>query len=412
MQKAPPKISIKDYSYDLPEHRIALAPLADRDASKMLCFRQGMIEDLHFHQLPEVLPAHSFIVLNETKVIHARLQFLRDTGALIEIFCLKPSEKYGDIAQALAQKGSVEWHCIVGNAKKWKNEAEILSLKISETNTFRAQKIEKTSDTFLVRFSWDDAAMSFAEALELAGSVPLPPYIKRALRASDEERYQTVFARLEGSVAAPTASLHLSKEILEKLKENQHHLAQICLHVGAGTFMPVKTDDVHLHQMHAEAIDISLDFLKNWLQSIRSTPRQNVVAVGTTACRSLESLYWIGVKILAGKAIAMGSEMLLQREAYELPQDYSTEEAITSLVDFLQKNNLKRIWGATSLIIVPGYQFRSIDVLITNFHQPQSTLLLLVAAFVGDSYKKIYQHAMDHDYRFLSYGDGSVLFRN
>lgn len=411
MLQVPPKISIKDYSYELPEHRIASEPLADRDASKMLCFRQEKIEDLYFNQLTQVIPEQSFIVLNETKVIHARLQFIRDTGALIEIFCLKAPEHYRDVSQALSQKGTVTWHCIIGNAKKWKKEGEILSRKISNTLTLRAEKIEQANDTFLIRFTWDDASLSFAEVLHQAGQVPLPPYIKRSVAQSDEQRYQAIFARLEGSVAAPTASLHLSLRTLEALETNGSQLAKICLHVGAGTFMPVKSDDVSQHRMHAESIDVSMDFLEKWLHQIQNKDAENVVAVGTTACRTLESLYWIGVKILVGKKIKFGADLLAQWEAFELPNHYTTEEAIDALIQEIRTRGEQKIWGATSLIIVPGYTFRSVDILITNFHQPQSTLLLLVAAFVGEDYKQIYQHALDHHYRFLSYGDGSVLFR-
>lgn len=405
-----PNINIKDFSYHLPDERIALAPLPNREASKMLVFKDGHIQDKQFQDFATVLPTHTFIVLNETKVIHARLHFTRATGAHIEIFCLKPAQQYKDITTALAQNGSVDWQCIIGNAKKWKKTDEVLTLQIEDNLCLYAQKIGIENDTALIRFSWSDSRLSFAEILHLAGSVPLPPYIKRELSPEDEQRYQTVFARVEGSVAAPTASLHLTRQHLDTLLSKGHQIDKICLHVGAGTFMPVKNDNIREHQMHEEAIEVSTEFIEHWINYLHESQQPHTLAVGTTACRTLESLYWIGVKLLSEGQCSWGGLLLHQWEAYTLPQNYSLSESLQAIVDYLKSENQTHLYGSTQLLIAPGYTFRAVDILVTNFHQPQSTLLLLVAAFVGDHYKLIYQHALDNDYRFLSYGDGSVLF--
>lgn len=407
-----PRISIKDYTYHLPDEKIALQPLQERSAAKLLVYKNRQITDHRFPDLPELLDRDSFIVVNETKVIHARLIFHKPSGAAIEIFCLQPDKRYKEIHEALSRYGEVYWQCIIGNRKKWKNTAEPVSLQIDDTHTLYATIDTEDEHTTIVHFKWENPRLSFAEILNRAGRVPLPPYIKRDLNPDDEVRYQTVFAREEGSVAAPTASLHFTEDLLQQIKENGHHIAKVCLHVGAGTFMPVKEDDLSLHQMHEEWIHVGVAFLESWLTYIQEAPERQTVAIGTTACRTLESLYWLGVKIKTGIKVDWDEIGLDQWECYTLTQDYTPEESITALMEYMAQNGLHSLGTKTRLLIMPGYSFKCVDVLVTNFHQPESTLLLLVAAFCGEDYKKIYRHALDHHYRFLSYGDGSVLFKN
>lgn len=412
MKSKIPNISIQDYSYNLPEEKIALQPLSVRSDAKMLVYQNQNIQDDKFCHLPKYFETPHFFVLNETKVIHARLLFTKASGATIEIFCLQAAPIYPDITTALAQKGAVQWICIIGNRKRWKDTQQALQLQLENGLTLEAKINKEDEKGTWIQFEWTDTEMSFAEVLQIAGKVPLPPYIKRALNKTDEERYQTVFAQLEGSVAAPTASLHLTQEVLNTLQLQGHTLAKTCLHVGAGTFMPVKDDNVSRHIMHEEWIKIDLTFLKQWRQFIRNQNPAKTVAVGTTACRTLESIYWIGVKILEGKNIDWKGTALHQWECYDLPQKYELEEVLQAWIDWLEPQQKTDIQTKTQLIILPGYAFKSVQVLVTNFHQPASTLLLLVAAFCGDNYKNIYQYALDHDYRFLSYGDGSVLFND
>lgn len=412
MKSRIPSISIQDYSYNLPEAKIALQPLSKRSDAKMLVYQNQEIIDDKFCHLPDYFKTPHFFVLNETKVIHARLLFKKASGAIIEIFCLQVAPIYPDISTALAQKGEVQWICIIGNRKRWKDTQQALQLHLENGLTLEAKIKTKDEKGTWIHFTWTDSEMSFAEVLQTVGKVPLPPYIKRALHKTDEERYQTVFAQLEGSVAAPTASLHLTQEVLNTLELNGNTLAKSCLHVGAGTFIPVKDEDVSRHIMHEEWIKIDLSFLKQWLQFLSTQNPAKTVAVGTTACRTLESIYWIGVKIIEGKPINWNGTALQQWECYDLPQNYKLKEAIEAWIDWLETQDKKEIQTKTQLIILPGYTFKSVQVLITNFHQPASTLLLLVAAFCGDTYKNIYQYALDHDYRFLSYGDGSVLFKD
>lgn len=405
----PKELSIKDFTYDLPDESIARYPLAERDQSKLLIYRNGQIAESIYAELAEQLPTNSLLVFNNTKVVEARLLFEKPNGGKIEIFCLEPHEQYGDITNAMLQKEKVLWKCLVGGAKKWKEGALISQIEKYDSSgiTLTAKKIEQHTDAYLVELSWDDADMSFAEMLHIAGVIPLPPYLNRAAEETDLERYQTIYAKHDGSVAAPTAGLHFTDSLFAKLTQKNIRQSFVTLHVGAGTFKPVKSATMQDHEMHAEFIDVSAEFIEQLLQQTGGA----VIAVGTTSLRTLESLYWLGVKTKLDPHISIEVLTITQWEPYELAQhDFSAEEALTALLVWLQQNHTERLVTKTQIIIAPGYTFRIIQGLITNFHQPQSTLLLLVAAITGDNWKKIYQYALDHQFRFLSYGDGSLLW--
>lgn len=400
----PKDLSIQDFTYHLPDEKIAKFPLSERDESKLLVYKNGKISVDAYKNLPQLLPGNTLLVFNNTKVVEARLLFKNSTGANIELFCLEPADNYADITTAMLQKQSVLWKCLVGNAKKWKDEflvKEILHTHFSFT--LQAKKIEKQNDYFLVEFSWNADEYSFAEVLHFAGQIPLPPYLNRHAEEKDKETYQTVYAKHDGSVAAPTAGLHFTEVLLNNLKEKNIRTSFVTLHVGAGTFKPVKSDTMETHEMHAEFIDVSVELIESLLNNTAG----KIVAVGTTSLRTIESLYWMGVKILNGNEAAE----LSQWEAYELPQHYSKEEALAALKNYLQQKNQARLLTKTQIIIAPGYELRIADGLITNFHQPKSTLLLLVAAVIGDDWKKVYDYALENDFRFLSYGDGSLLWK-
>jgi len=405
----PKELSIIDFTYELPDERIARYPLAERDQSKLLIYRNGQISETIYAELAAHIPANSLLVFNNTKVVEARLLFEKPNGGRIEIFCLEPHEQYGDITTAMLQKGKVWWKCLVGGAKKWKEGALISQIEKYDSSeiTLTARKIEQYADAYLIELSWDDADMSFAELLHAAGVIPLPPYLNRAAEESDQERYQTIYAKYDGSVAAPTAGLHFTNSLFAKLTKKNIRHSFVTLHVGAGTFKPVKSATMQDHEMHAEFIDVSAAFIEQLLQETAGP----VIAVGTTSLRTLESLYWLGVKTKLDPHISAEALTIKQWEPYELAQyNFSAAEALTALLDWLQQNQADRLITKTQIIIAPGYTFRIIKGLITNFHQPQSTLLLLVAAITGDNWKKIYQYALDHQFRFLSYGDGSLLW--
>ncbi|MBI2274092.1 MAG: S-adenosylmethionine:tRNA ribosyltransferase-isomerase [Bacteroidetes bacterium] len=405
----PKELSIIDFTYELPDERIARYPLAERDQSKLLIYRNGQISETIYAELAAHIPANSLLVFNNTKVVEARLLFEKPNGGRIEIFCLEPHEQYGDITTAMLQKGKVWWKCLVGGAKKWKEGALISQIEKYDSSeiTLTARKIEQYADAYLIELSWDDADMSFAELLHAAGVIPLPPYLNRAAEESDQERYQTIYAKYDGSVAAPTAGLHFTNSLFAKLTKKNIRHSFVTLHVGAGTFKPVKSATMQDHEMHAEFIDVSAAFIEQLLQETAGP----VIAVGTTSLRTLESLYWLGVKTKLDPHISAEALTITQWEPYELAQyNFSAAEALTALLDWLQQNQADRLITKTQIIIAPGYTFRIIKGLITNFHQPQSTLLLLVAAITGDNWKKIYQYALDHQFRFLSYGDGSLLW--
>lgn len=393
-------IRIEDYTYDLPDERIAKFPLAERDASKLLIYNEGKIGEKRFPETKEILQAGQTLVFNNTKVIHARIFFKKPTGATIEIFCLEPFLP-ADYAQNFAARNTCEWVCMVGNLKKWKGGAiECVFEHEGETCMLTAEKTEQQRGEVIVRFGWN-LNISFSEVLEGCGRIPIPPYLNRESEDSDKIRYQTVYSREEGSVAAPTAGLHFSKKLLAELIEKGVQIQELTLHVGAGTFRPVKADKIGGHDMHTEHIIVSRE-LVNRLQN----KNNDLIAVGTTSVRTLESLYWMGVKRLEGIGEFYSVE---QWEAYELPAHYSLRQSMAALADWFTATGEDHLKAQTTIIIVPGYRFRVIDALFTNFHQPQSTLLLLVAAAIGEDWKKMYAYALEHDFRFLSYGDSSFL---
>ena len=403
-----PEILMDEFDYVLPNTRIAEYPLPERDSSKLLCYKKGEISTSTFKNLAQLLPENSSLIFNNTRVIEARILFQKNTGGIIEVFCLEPDELFIDITDELKVQQCTRWKCYIGGASKWKH-GEILKkeLDINGSIVFlEARFICKNTDSFTIEFSWNPPIFHFADIMHAAGAIPLPPYIKRKPITSDSERYQTIFAESKGSVAAPTAALHFTKEVFDDLKKNNIAVEYVTLHVGAGTFKPVKTNSIEEHQMHAEHFHVSLSTLN------KLTGNKELVAVGTTSLRTLESLYWIGVKILQG-LYKNGEELNLEQwEAYELENKHiSYKESISAIINFLNQGNSETAFCRTSLLIVPGYKFYSAKGLITNFHQPRSTLLLLVAAFIGDDWKAVYDYALQNNFRFLSYGDSSLLWR-
>jgi S-adenosylmethionine:tRNA ribosyltransferase-isomerase len=383
--------------------------LAERDASKLLIYKEEKIEEGIYRNIADHIISNSLLVFNDTKVVEARLLFQKSTGGIIEIFCLEPHKQYPDITTAMMQHEKVQWHCLIGGASKWKH-GQVLEKKISYNSkdlVLNARYIEKTSDSFIVELSWNDLSLSFAEVLHLFGAIPLPPYIKREVENSDAERYQTVYAHYEGSVAAPTAGLHFTKTVFKKLKEKNIDKDFVTLHVGAGTFKPVKTEVMKDHEMHAEYFTIS----KSTIQNLVDHLDKNIIAVGTTSLRTLESLYWLGMK----KSMDNRPQTIeiTQWEVYDHKEKMiSAKEALENLINWMTLKDLDNLTAKTQIIIAPGYQFKIVNGLITNFHQPQSTLLLLVAALIGKNWKEIYDYALKNNFRFLSYGDGSLLWRN
>ena len=398
-----PEIHIEDYNYPLTDERIAKYPLAERDSSKLLRYREGKVDHFVFRDLPDLLPDNAIMVFNDTKVVPARLHFERETGAHIELFCLEPiAPNEYNLAFAASEKCS--WKCVIGNAKRWKNDVLRLcnpenSKEVAEIG-LEARLIERDGQTGTVEFSWKNGA-PFSAVLDICGAIPIPPYLNRDTEDIDYERYQTLYARIRGSVAAPTAGLHFTDNVLSRISDKGIDRETVCLHVGAGTFLPVKSSNVSEHVMHREPFVVSKDFLKRILSGIK------VVAVGTTSVRTLESLYYVGVSI-----IEKGEpEDVAQWAPYERSYNYSTEEAIKAIIDYLDKKGLEELKAGTRIIIVPGFKFRLVDILVTNFHQPESTLILLVSAFVGGDWRTIYDYALTNGFRFLSYGDSSLLFR-
>ncbi len=393
------------YTYDLPDEKIAKYPLPERDASKLLVFHNHIIEESIFRNVGSFLPDGAMLVFNNTKVIRARLAMHKSTGANIEVFCLEPTLP-SDVQQAFAVTDATEWKCIVGNSKKWKEGQITHSLNIDGNDiTLRAERLSSADNTSIVRFTWNNNNYSFADIIEHAGVTPIPPYLNRETEDIDNTRYQTVYSEHKGSVAAPTAGLHFTNNVLNEIKANGHDLVNLTLHVGAGTFKPIQTADVKDHVMHSEHIVVTKDSILAILNNAKSGKK--LIAVGTTSVRTLESLYWLGVKHLQNQNI----DTLAQWDAYNLPQDISLVDSFSSLVNYLNENDLEEIHSATQIMIVPGYSMRVVDGLITNFHQPHSTLLLLIAAVVGDDWHRIYDYALSHDFRFLSYGDSSLLMR-
>lgn len=398
-------IRIEDYDYPLPESRIAYYPAEQRDSSKLLIYntKDGGITDSVFHNLPDFLSENHWIVFNNSKVIHARLLVHNATGAAIEIFCLEPLKPTSDPAVAFTLSGSVTWKCMVGNARKWKHPIDIevpLDERVIHIRTERGEAVE---GTFEVTFTWDEAEVSFAEWIEAYGKVPLPPYIRRAAEDSDTERYQTVYAKHDGSVAAPTAGLHFTDDLLAKLVSKGVETEYVTLHVGAGTFKPVSSETIGGHFMHEEKIVITEDFIRKLLKN----RDKQLIAVGTTVTRTLESLFVVGAKLHLG----LDNPLLVEQwETYENPaiHEVTLDQSLTAILNFLEEQDTDMLRAATRLIILPTYKRHIVNGLITNFHQPKSTLLLLISNFLGDDWHRIYRHALDNGYRFLSYGDANL----
>lgn len=399
-----PEIRIVDYNYDLPDDRIAKYPLSSRDSSKLLVYKDGTPSEHTFRSISQVLPSGALMIFNDTKVVPARLHFQRSTGAHIEIFCLEPvmPEEYVSMFAAVDR---CRWKCIVGNVKRWKND--LLSLYNPHDDAdindmeLKAELIEREGETSVVEFTWNNGA-PFSRVLEVCGNIPIPPYLNRDTEEIDLDRYQTLYARFRGSVAAPTAGLHFTEAVLSDIRKHDIETDTVCLHVGAGTFLPVKSSLVSEHTMHREPFVVTLKLIEKLITS--SGKR---IAVGTTSVRTLESLYYVGVSCIEnGKPDDVSQWIPYSREF-----PYSTEEALSAIAGYMKANSLDELKVGTRIIIVPGFRFRVVDVLVTNFHQPQSTLLLLISAFVGGNWKTIYDFALANDFRFLSYGDSSVLFR-
>lgn len=405
----PKEISIIDFTFDLPDERIAKYPLSERDQSKLLIWKDQSISEDIYSNLADHLPVDSLLIFNNTKVVEARLLFEKPNGGKIEIFCLEPHQQYPDITTAMLQKGKVWWKCLVGGAKKWKEGSLILRIKRCDSAEMilTAVKIEQLNDSYIIELSWDNPELSFAEVLHMAGVIPLPPYLNRAAEEDDSKRYQTIYAKHDGSVAAPTAGLHFTDALFEKLKQKNIHHDFVTLHVGAGTFKPVKSATMNEHEMHSEFIDVTRAFIDNLLNHLD----QNIIPVGTTSLRTIESLYWLGAKLMQNPLLQPEELTVSQWDPYELDSTHITANAaLLAVSEWLEKNNMQRLITKTQIIIAPGYSFRIIKALITNFHQPQSTLLLLVSAITGNDWKKIYHYALENDFRFLSYGDGSLLW--
>ena len=408
MTADPKHIHIADYVYDLPDERIAKYPKPERDTSKLLLYRDGEVGEDVFYNLPDYLPEGALVVMNNTKVIRARLHFQKATGALIEVFCLEPHTP-ADYQISFATRGSVTWTCLIGNLKKWKEGVLERPVNVGgQTVMLRAERLGVCGTGHEVRFSWTDDSLTFSEVLEAIGALPIPPYLNRETEASDLQTYQTVYSKVKGSVAAPTAGLHFTSRVLEALAERGVELDEVTLHVGAGTFKPVKSTEIGGHEMHAEQIAVS----RHTIERLIAHGGQ-CVAVGTTSVRTLESLYYIGVAVHDNPSLSPDDLRVTQWQPYDyaaaVATPLTTLEALKSLLDYMQRGDLPVIHASTRIIIAPGYQFHIVKTLITNFHQPGSTLLLLVSAFVKGDWRRIYDYALSHDFRFLSYGDSSLL---
>ncbi|MDR1405920.1 MAG: S-adenosylmethionine:tRNA ribosyltransferase-isomerase [Prevotellaceae bacterium] len=392
-----PDIQLSDYTYPLPDERIARFPPAQRDRAKLLTCSAGVIGETVFTALPALLPRNSLLVFNETKVIPARLLFRKDTGAAIELFCLEPLLPAG-YETCFSAVAACEWRCIAGNSKRWKGGR---LYRPFGRHTLSAELLEKQADSVRVRFSWDGCS-PFAQVLEQCGVAPIPPYLKRSAVPEDATRYQTIYARHNGSVAAPTAGLHFTQAVLDDIARRGIASETLTLHVGAGTFRPVKSATIAGHVMHREPFVVSRKALQGILEYLG-----NIVAVGTTAARTMESLYFLGQQCLRGQS----PQTVAQWEPYDTPCTAPPHEALQALLQYMEKNDMENLHASTRLLIAPPYPFRVVRGMVTNFHQPQSTLLLLIGAFIGDAWRSVYRYALEHDFRFLSYGDSSLLWR-
>jgi S-adenosylmethionine:tRNA ribosyltransferase-isomerase len=376
----------------------------------LLIYQNGNISEDIYRNIADHLPENSFLVFNDTKVIKARILFQKKTGAVIEIFCLEPHEKINDYAVVLSEKNSTRWKCMIGGAGKWKEKFLEKEIQIGGNKiVLKAQLVEKLKDAYVVELSWNPGDYSFAEIIDHAGETPLPPYIKRKAEESDAERYQSIYSHYEGSVAAPTAGLHFTKEIFSSLKKKNIDTGFVTLHVGAGTFKPVKSSNMEGHEMHAEWIDVSTQFLQQLIDNLS----QGVLCVGTTSVRTVESLYWMGLKTFLNPDISFADLKINQWEVYEEPLKNNVcnaKDALQSLLKYLQNKKTERLFIQTQIIIAPGYSYKISNGIVTNFHQPKSTLLLLVSAMIGKNWRKIYDYALMHNFRFLSYGDGCLIY--
>ena len=398
-------IQISDYNYELPDARIAKFPMAERDHSKLLIYDKGSVGEDVFYNLPQHLPAHALMVFNNTKVIQARLHFRKDTGALIEVFLLEPAQP-ADYEQMFQTRSRCSWLCLVGNQKKWKEGALVRQLSVNgQTVTLRATRRGEHGTSQWIDFEWDGNA-SFAEIIDVAGELPIPPYLNRETQESDLTTYQTVYSKIKGSVAAPTAGLHFTERVLAAIDAQGIEREELTLHVGAGTFRPVKSATIGDHPMHTEYIAVR----RHTIERILAHQCQ-VIAVGTTSVRTLESLYYMGLKVLANPDLTEDALHVSQWEPYDQPTADSPQPsvALQALLDWMSRRQLSVLHSSTQIIIAPGYNYHIVKMLITNFHQPQSTLLLLVSAFVKGDWRRIYDYALAHDFRFLSYGDSSLL---
>jgi S-adenosylmethionine:tRNA ribosyltransferase-isomerase len=417
----PKNISIADYSYDLPAGAIAYYPLAERDAGKLLVYRTGGLHEDIYRNIARHLPEGALLVFNNTRVVEARIVFQKPTGGQIEIFCLEPPAEYEGIAAALTQTGSVRWKCLIGGASKWK-PGQVLRKMLPAPDgggqlVLEARWVQRVEDAFLIELSWTPAGLSFAELLHRVGLVPLPPYIHRTVESADSERYQTVYARHDGSVAAPTAGLHFTEAIFRQLEERGIQRSFVTLHVGAGTFLPVKAATLREHPMHMEFIAVRSQVIRQLLDRLKTGHR--VIAVGTTSARTLESLYWLGMKVVAEPSIEPRDLVVQQWDAYTRGPAGETAsgvgpvvvaaEALQALLLWMERRGLDELVTTTQLLITPGYSWKIVAGLVTNFHQPESTLLLLIASLIGEDWRIMYGYALEHGFRFLSYGDGCLL---
>jgi S-adenosylmethionine:tRNA ribosyltransferase-isomerase len=399
-------IDINDYNYDLPSDRIAQYPVGERDRSQLLIYKEDKIVKDTFRNIDEYLPPDSLLVFNNTRVIRARILFQKETGAVIEILCLEPLSP-SDYSLSFGSKESVEWKCIVGNLKKWKVGllTATFSYKGRQHNLF-AERLQSDGEAWRIKFSWDCSGISFGEIIEITGHIPLPPYINREDEEEDIERYQTVYSSIKGSVAAPTAGLHFTESVFEKIKARGIKKVELTLHVGAGTFQPVKARYISGHEMHSEHFSADAKTIESLIENLG-----RIIPVGTTSVRTLESLYWLGVKLIKNPSVTDTHLTLGQWEAYEMETTVPVKESLGALLKFMNERNLISIKATTGILIVPGYEFRMINGMITNFHQPRSTLLLLISAWTGKRWKEIYIFALENSFRFLSYGDSSLLLR-
>ena len=402
-------ICISDYNYPLPDERIAKYPLEERDHSKLLVYREGEVSEDVFYRIGDYIPADSLLIYNNTRVIQARLVFHKESGARIEVFCLEPVAPH-DYALSLGSTQGCTWKCMIGNLKKWKAGKLTLQLSAqssvangSQPCTLTAERLSTTGNTHEVRFAWDNDQMSFAEVLDAMGELPIPPYLNRKTEESDKTTYQTVYSRIKGSVAAPTAGLHFTQRVLDDLRGRGIKTTELTLHVGAGTFQPVKTEDANRHTMHTEIIAVPRQTIVDILEHLG-----HIVAVGTTSMRTLESLYFIAPLLPAD---GEGEIHVGQFDPYEKGYTHTTQEALQQILDWLDRTHQDTLHAETQIMIRPGYEFHLVDQLITNFHQPKSTLLLLVSAFVKGNWHAIYDYALSHGFRFLSYGDSSILYK-